>query len=83
MGKRDVGIYEKFTVRRTDGNDNPGCKHENCQYFVLDIDHDEFALPALLAYAEACSSEYPFLSSDLKSLVKSKQDKGTEEHHTE
>lgn len=75
MGKTDVGIYEKFIVNRTDGTDKPGEKHENCRYFVLDLDHDKFAIPAIKAYAEACSEEYPVLSKELFSFVKNHQDK--------
>lgn len=75
MEKRDVGIYEKFSVRRTDGTDNPGGKHENCRYFVLDLDHDKFSIPAILAYAEACSIEYPVLSVDLLAFANARQNK--------
>lgn len=51
------GLYEKFTVRR---NNSPlptyGDKHYGCEYFVLDLTHDEAALPALVAYAEAANA---------------------------
>lgn len=66
--KTGTGLYRKFNVLRTDGRDMPGEKHENCQYFVLDITHDPFAKPALLAYAEACKNSYPVLAEDLKKL---------------
>jgi len=29
MDKTKVGIYDKFEVRREDGEDFPGCKHED------------------------------------------------------
>ena len=48
------GIYRKFNVTRTDGSSEPGGKHEHCKYFVLDLEHDPFAKPALRKYAEAC-----------------------------
>ncbi len=44
-------------------------KHERCRYFVLDLDHDAFAAPALLAYADACAAEYPALAADLRALT--------------
>lgn len=65
MCNRDQGLYEKFTVVRNDGKSAPGEKHENCSYFVLDLTHDNHAIPALRAYAESCKAEYPELSGDL------------------
>ncbi len=69
MTKQQRGLYGKFMVKRADGTHRPGEKHENCQYFVLDITHDPFAAPALLAYAERCRDEYPQLSADLARLA--------------
>lgn len=63
------GLYNKFIVKRTDGKSSPGEKHENCEYFVLDITHDKFAIPALKAYAEACADELPELATDLRCIV--------------
>ncbi len=60
------GLYEKFHVFRCDGSSRPGEKHENCQYFVLDLDHDPHALPALEAYANSCRGAYPALADDLE-----------------
>ena len=68
--KNDQGLYRKFEVNRTDGSDAPGGKHHGCEYFVLDITHDKFAAPALLAYADACESEYPELATDLRERYK-------------
>lgn len=59
------GIFHKFTVNRVDGSDQPGGKHEGCDYFVLDMDHDPHAKAALQAYAVACSQRHPQLSADL------------------
>lgn len=60
------GVYAKFEVRRTDGRDAPGEKHENCFLFVLDVDHDPLAMGALLAYAEAAQEAgYTELAADL------------------
>lgn len=61
----EQGLFNKFLVRRVDGEDQPGCKHYGCRYFVLDVDHDKFAPIALGAYAEACHKELPKLASDL------------------
>ena len=62
------GIYNKFIVYRTDGKSNIGQKHHECKYFVLDLNHDKFAIPAIIAYAEACREEYPELSANLFSM---------------
>ena len=61
-----AGIYRKFTVIRTDGSSEQGGKHEYCSYFVLDWEHDPFAVPAALAYASACEATYPELAKDLR-----------------
>ena len=60
------GLYNKFDVTRTDGSSGPGGRHEDCEYFVLDLDHDEFAAAALQAYADACESRYPQLAADIR-----------------
>lgn len=67
-GKPDEqqGLFRKFDVRRTDGSSEPGGKHEGCEYFVLDLDHDPLARVALQAYADACDSTHPQLSQDLR-----------------
>ena len=67
--KRVIGIYRKFEVSRTDGSSESGRKHENCQYFVLDLTHDKFSKTAITAYADACESEYPELARDLRETV--------------
>ena len=63
------GVYKKFEVRRTDGKDRPGEKHHHCAYFVLDLDHDPHAIPALKAYAQSCRATYPELAADLLALA--------------
>ncbi len=68
MGDKTKGLYEKFTVTRTDGKSGPGAKHEGCKYFVLDLIHDKHAVAAIYAYAESCKNEYPLLSKDLNAL---------------
>ena len=63
--KRTTGLYNKFTVTRTDGKSEPGEKHDGCDYFVLDLTHDPHAIPALVAYAASCETDYPLLARDL------------------
>lgn len=70
--KEEQGLFAKFYVRRTDGSDAPGGKHDGCFYFVLDLDHDPFAAIAAIAYATACERKYPQLSADLLSRVEDK-----------
>ncbi len=65
IDQKDIGLYKKFTVKRTDGQHKKGCKHEDCTYFVLDMTHDKHAIPALKAYAKSCKKEYPRLSGEL------------------
>jgi len=60
------GLFQKFEVRRTDGSSEPGGKHEGCEYFVLDTDHDTHAKVALAAYADACEATHPLLARDLR-----------------
>lgn len=69
-GKREQGIYDKFIVRRTDGKSEPGEKHHGCRYFVLDLNHDPHALPALQAYADSCEQGgYLALAKDLRFMA--------------
>lgn len=63
-----IGIYEKYTVTRTDGTDQPGGKHHGDKYFVLELT-DKHAMPAISAYANSCQDEYPALAKDLRGIV--------------
>jgi hypothetical protein len=62
----DTGLYSKFVVQRRDGSSESGCKHEFCTYFILDWEHDPYAVPAARAYADACEAKYPALAEDLR-----------------
>lgn len=62
--KKKLGLYDKFTVRRIDGTDKEGGKHENADYFVLDLTNDKFAVNALIAYEQACRQESWFALAD-------------------
>lgn len=61
-----VGLRTKWDVRRLN---DPAGKHANCRTFVLDFEHDKYAIPAAIVYAEACKKEFPELSKDLIRLA--------------
>ena len=63
-----TGLYRKFIVERTDGKSAPGEKHDGCEYFVLDMDHDAHARAAITGYVGSleASGEYPALAADLR-----------------
>lgn len=64
-----LGLYQKFNVARTDGSSAPGGKHHADEYFVLNLTTDKHALPALVAYAKSCATEYPALAADLRAKL--------------
>jgi hypothetical protein len=66
---KNQGLYNKFTVSRTDGTDLPGQKHAGCKYFVLDLTHDPHAIPAIRAYADSCRVNFPALAKDIYDLI--------------
>lgn len=65
MNNAEQGLYHKYHVTRTDGSSAVGCKHEHCEYFVLDLTHDPLAYDALTIYAANCRDKYPLLYRDL------------------
>ena len=69
------GLYDKFYVERTDGKSAPDQKHHDCEYFVLDLDHDKHACAALEAYADSCEKEYPLLAHDLRKKALAMRDR--------
>ena len=71
MGDKTRGLYGKFRVERTDGTSAPGERHHGCEYFVLDLTHDEHAFPALKGYVQSLkkTGEYPLLQADLEKLI--------------
>lgn len=69
MGDKTRGMFHKFNVSRTDGSSDIGGKHEGCSYFVLDLTHDPYAIPAIKAYADICDSDYPLLARDLRAAI--------------
>ena len=66
---KERGLYCKFIVQRADGRSAPGEKHEGCDYFVLDLTHDPFAVEALRGYICACRRKYPDLAADLTTKI--------------
>ena len=67
----DGPLHHKFDVIRTDNADaDPRSRHfGGCDYFVLDLDHDPYAMAALRSYADACRATHPRLASDLDEWV--------------
>ena len=74
MGNKRRGLFGKFIVERVDGSDRregirggPPGKHYGCEYFVLDLNHDPHAKPALIAYALSAEEDgYALLAADLR-----------------
>jgi len=64
------GIYKKFYIERADGD--PTGKHQACNYFVIDLVHDENAEAALRAYAKSCAKKRPQLAKDIRWALKTK-----------
>lgn len=62
-----MAIYHKFHVFRVDPEAQ--VRHRDCFHWVLDVDHDPYALAALRAYAVACEEEDPELSRELITMV--------------
>ena len=57
------GLYRKYRVERVS---DPTGKHAGCEYYVLDWKHDPYAIPAALAYADACVAKFPVLAESLR-----------------
>lgn len=68
---RARGLYGKYSVvRRADGADEPGGKHDGCALFVLDLTHDPHARVAALSYADSAEADgYGRLADDLRERV--------------
>lgn len=65
----EQSIENRYYVNRVDGRDAPGQKHHGCKYFVLDLNHDKHAIPALRAYKESCKETDPQLAIGLTHLL--------------
>ena len=79
MGDRNRGfIPDKFYVARVDGASVLGGKHHNCEYFVLDLDHDPHAIAAIRAYADSCGRNgYELLARDLLAKITEREVEGS------
>ena len=75
MTDKDKGLYKKYIVSRTDGQSDTGQKHEDCEYFVLDLTHDIHALVAYQAYADSCRKGLPRLADDIDAFFDRKAEK--------
>jgi hypothetical protein len=60
------GIYAKYDVRRTDGSSEPGGKHHDCDYWVLDCWCDPHARAAMATYANQVEATHPLLAQQLR-----------------
>lgn len=76
MNDTQKGLYDKYKVERTDGRSGPGGKHERCEYFVLDLEHDKHAKAALRAYAKSVRKQHPDLAKDILDLMRREPDCG-------
>ncbi|MGI5939275.1 MAG: hypothetical protein ACOX8V_01025 [Thermoleophilia bacterium] len=63
-------LQQKYYVDRIDERDRAGGDRCDSKYFVLDYIHDPYSIPALEAYAEACSNDFPNLSMEISALVR-------------
>jgi hypothetical protein len=80
---KDGPLSAKFDVMRKDGSDAFGKKHHGCEYFVLDLTHDQYALPALTAYATACiCGDHPMLGIELKARIRALEEQADKERTT-
>lgn len=74
----DGPIFPKYHVSRADAAEfDINSKHYGgCRYFVLDIDHDPYARPAIAAYAAHCVDTHPQLAQSLWDLIQDDNDHG-------
>jgi len=65
---RERGLYSKFLVERMDVE--AAQRHRDCDFFVLDLNHDALAIPALEAYVKAARENgYHKLAADLQKKI--------------
>lgn len=60
----DRGIYNKYTVTKNDGVEDP-----TADYFVLRIDSDPHARKSAIAYADSVQEDNPNLAFDIRQRV--------------
>lgn len=60
-------IFGKYNISRADGRDAENEKHANCEYFVIDLNHDvTHGRAAILAYAHSIKLTDPALAHALE-----------------
>lgn len=64
---KDRGLEKRYEVKRLN---DPAKKHKDCKYFVLDPQHDKYALPALKGYAQSVLFEYPTLGREILEWIR-------------
>lgn len=55
------GLVHKYHITRVDQSE----QHPDCEYFVMDLTHDPYSVPAMVIYALAAGVEYPQLKDDI------------------
>jgi hypothetical protein len=62
-----TGLYSKYMVERIN---DPDGKHNDCDFFVLDLTHDPIARFAMNFYIQKCIDDgYSKLAADLTFLM--------------
>lgn len=69
MSDKERGLYGKYIVQELDEVGELKAKQHEGRYFVLKVEKDPFAIPAMKAYARACADEYPQLAADINEWV--------------
>ncbi len=64
MTQQTRGLYNKFQVTRTDGQQDP-----DAVYFVLNVGSDRIARSALFVYAEQVAEKNPALSAEIFGML--------------
>lgn len=72
LDQHQIGLYDKFEIRRTDGSSDPGGRHHGDDFFVLNLTTDKHAIPAIKAYAKSCAADYPQLAADLRAKLRAR-----------
>lgn len=59
------GLHGKFIIARRDNKHLLGQKHHGCDYFVLDLTHDQHGIQVVRYYATLCREDRPQLSQEI------------------
>lgn len=70
MDKKQLGLYQKFQVVRSDGKDQPGGPKYGARYFVLDYVNDPVAIGVMPQVIQAYhDAGYGALADDLEKAL--------------